>query len=132
MDFSEMIINTGGSTIGPGLTKDALAKTGAKAAVQGYGSTKCCAAGTLDDADNFVHGSAGLVLPHTQIKVSGESTRHHNNCNCWGLIGHLCDSAVESTPDMSIWSLSETLHILAIMTSLLLRSCSHRYYKISL
>ena len=70
MDFSDVIINTGGSVIGAGITKEVLDKTGVKAVVQGYGSTECCAAGTIDDEDSFVPGSAGMVLPHTQIKVT--------------------------------------------------------------
>ena len=68
MDFSKLKIFTGGSVFNATNTHEILAKMGVKAIIQGYGSTEVGII-TMDNASNFVPGSAGLVTPNVEVKV---------------------------------------------------------------
>ena len=68
LDFSQLTLFTGGSVVSATNTNEILVKTGTGAIIQGYGSTEAGMV-TLDDASNFLPGSAGQVAPNTQLKV---------------------------------------------------------------
>ncbi len=69
VDFSQVIFGTGGSVFNATNTREVLAKTRAKAVIQGYGSTEAGMV-SMDDRDNFVPGSVGNVAPNTLLKVN--------------------------------------------------------------
>ena len=69
LDFSQLTLFTGGSVFNVTNTNEILAKTGTGAIIQGYGSTEAGIV-TLDDASNFLPGSAGRIVPNTQLKVA--------------------------------------------------------------
>lgn len=71
LDFSDMMIVTGGSVFSATNTNEILVKTGLKSIGQLYGCTESSFV-TIDDADNFCPGSAGLVINNAQIKVNSE------------------------------------------------------------
>ena len=68
LDFSQLTLFTGGSVIKATITYEILAKTGTGAVIQGYGITEAGIV-ALDDASNFLPGSAGRIVPNTQLKV---------------------------------------------------------------
>ena len=69
LDFSQLTLFTGGSVFNATNTNEISAKTGTGAVIQGYGSTEAGIV-TLDDASNFLPGSAGRIVPNTQLKVA--------------------------------------------------------------
>ncbi len=68
VNFSDLTLFTGGSPFNATNTREVLAKAKPRGLVQGYGSTDG-GLFTFDDVDDFAPGSAGLVVPNTQIKV---------------------------------------------------------------
>ena len=70
IDFSQLTLVTGGSIFTASNTREVLAKTGAKAVAQGYGSTEAGIVATDEDTDNCVPGSTGVVPRNTQVKAS--------------------------------------------------------------
>ena len=72
VDFPSMTFTTGGTVYNAVNTKEVLSKTRLKAFIQLYGSTEACGMISMDDDNNFVPGSAGLLVPNYQMKVLNE------------------------------------------------------------
>ena len=70
LDFSEITFMTGGTVFNALNTKEILKKTGVKSIVQAYGSTEVAGLAVFDREDNFVPGSAGVLSPNFQLKVT--------------------------------------------------------------
>ena len=70
LDFSDITFMTGGTVFNAQNTKEILSKTNVKAVVQMYGSTEVSGCISYDTEDNFVPGSAGVLAPNVQMKVS--------------------------------------------------------------
>ncbi len=69
IDLSEMVFITGGSGFNATNTREVLAKTKVKCLVQAYGSTEMGGVVVVDDLQDIVAGSAGVVGPSTLLKV---------------------------------------------------------------
>ena len=80
VDLSGVTFMTGGCVYNAVNTNEVLSKTGLKALIQAYGSTEAGGIATLDDEDNFVPGSAGMILPNYQMKVINNTISKHINC----------------------------------------------------
>ena len=76
LDFSNITFLTGGTVFNAPNTNEILKKTGVKAIVQVYGSTEVAGLAVFDSEKNFVPGSAGILAPNFQMKVT-----HLFHCN---------------------------------------------------
>lgn len=78
-DFTEMVLVTGSTHFSAANTRAVLANTNVKSLIQAYGATELGGIVAVDDTENTIAGSVGLVGPNTglEVCVNKETTINH-------------------------------------------------------
>ncbi len=94
-DFTEMVLVTGSTHFSAANTRAVLANTNVKSLIQAYGATELGGIVAVDDTENTIAGSVGLVGPNTglEVCVNKETTINHllvvRNCK-WRILNNFC------------------------------------------